>query len=839
MQYQQKQKWKKRLFAVIAVLIALIMVLGLVSPVFAAATTEETAASAAADEETSETDVLEEEIGQTRFSADFAVGFAGKYIVGEMTPFSGQITNLGADFKGELRIKTYLYGNDTRNFQTYALYAQPLELPQGASEQISMQLGMGSVRKSVEVELVDQQENVVYRKNVPVEALAPETAAVAVLSSQQEQVQYLSGLAALLPAERNEVFFLDGGSFPSDQVIMENFDALIIEDFDTSTLTAEQRQALENWVVGGGLLMLGTGPHANRVLSGLSFLGDIRTAGSGSLSALTTLSGGSVSLPQPMQTAVLESESLRTIWADGETVLASEVACGGGKALLYHFSLGLAPFSDLTDAAALVAESCLRWAEAEFQAAEYVSNNYMDGYSDRFPGMDGGGVWLIFGCIVVYMILVGPVMYVVLKKKGKQVMGWVWIPAAAFVFLGITLVCSLGSAYKDSMINIVSVVEVEPGSSQGQADIGITIKSPKKGDMVFAMEDDINILPKMEDYYYFSGENGEQCEYRVETGETNRITFYDLSTWQSSQLTARSVVEMGGTVQCRLRTEGSTTYCQVENDSAVDFIDAYVQIHGQYLDLGTLPAGESREVSLDTQSSGKEANRSSKQLAVRGSEDTLAQQVAKGELTKQEAFRLNLEEDMLDMFDAYREDSFFDSRQEVCAFYGFSDASLLHGAKTVNGKSVRETNLHLYHISFTEDLADAEHFSLPYVIGPQITESYDQGYDLYYDSWEGRTFLSPYDEEKREITLQYQVDNDLRIDLFQFYLTSQNYYTVSEKTEIYNLRTENWETLTEDPYPNAADYVDGNNTIKIRLHLSGSDTVVTPAMRIEGGGKNA
>lgn len=838
MQYQQRQKWKKRIFAVIAVIIALIMVLSLVSPVFAAATTEETAASAAADEETPETEVLDEEIGQTKFLSDFTMGFGGTYIVGEVAPFSGQITNLGADFKGELRIKTYLYSNDSRNFQTYALYAQPLELPQGASEQVSMQLGMGSVRKMVEVELVDQQENVVYRKNVPVEALAPETVTVAVLSSQQEQVQYLSELAALLPAERNEVFFLDGSSFPSDQVIMENFDALIIEDFDTSTLNAEQRQALENWVVSGGLLILGTGPHANRVLSGLSFLGDIRTAGSESLSAITDLSGEKISLPQPMQTAVLESENLRTVWADGETALASEVACGGGKALLYHFSLGLAPFSDLTDAAALVAESCLQWAESEFQAAEYVSTNYMDSYADRFPSMDGGGVWLIFGCIVVYMILVGPVMYVVLKKKGKQVVGWVWVPAAAFVFLGITLVCSLGSAYKDSMVNIVSVVKVEPGASQGRADIGITIKSPKKGDMVFAMEDDIHILPKMEDYYYFSGENGEQCEYRVEAGETNRITFYDLSTWQSSQLTARSVVDLGGAVQCQIRTEGSTTYCQVENDSAVDFVDAYVQIHGQYLDLGTLPAGESREVSLDTQSS-KEANRSSMQLAVRGSEDTLTQQVAQGLITRQTAFRLNLEEDMLNMFTNYTDNMYFDSEQEVCSFYGFSDAPLLSGAKTVNGKGARETDLHLYYISFTEDLAEAESFSLPYVIGPQTTEIYGQGYDLYYDSWEGRSFLSPYDEEERDVTLQYQVDNDLRIDLFQFYLETQNYYSVSEKTEIYNLRTGKWETLTEDPYTNTADYVDGENTILIRLHLSGPDTVATPVMRMEGGGKRA
>ncbi|MBM6829446.1 hypothetical protein H9X85_07350 [Anaerotignum lactatifermentans] len=841
MQYQQKQKWKRRAFAVIAVMIAVIMVLGLLSPAFAAeaaVAVEVTDTVTVTPEEEAPVETPEEEMGQSSFSADFSIGFDGKYIVGEMTPFSGQITNLAGNFKGELRLKTYLYGNDSRNFQSYALYAQPLELPQGATEQISMEIGIGSVRKYMEVELVDQQERVVYRKNVPVEALAPETVAVAVLSSQPEQLNYLSSLADLLPAERNQVFFLDGSQFPSEQVVMENFDLVVIDDFDTSVLTAQQKGALESWLRSGGLLILGTGPHANRVLSGLTFLGDIRTAGSGTVSAFTDLAGGSVTLSQPMQTAVLESELLRQYWEDNGTVLASTLTCGGGNVLLYHFSLGLTPFSNLPNASALVADSCLRWSGDQLELASDVETNYMDHYADRFPGMDNGGIWLVFGCIIVYMVLVGPVLYVVLKKKEKQVLGWVCIPVMAFVFLGAALLCSMGSAYKDSMLSVVSVIDVAPEASYGRADIGITVKSPKKGDLVLAMEDQLPVLPKMEDYYYFSGENTEECEYRVEAGETNRLTFYDLSTWESCELTARSIVDLGGTVQCQVRTEGSVVYCLIENDSNVDFVDAYIRLHEQYLPLGELPAGESREVSLDTEAMGEDTLRNTLRTAVWGGETSMSQLAEQGTITRQEAFRLNLEEDLLNMYDSDRGEGYFDSEQEICTFFGFSDAPLLTGAKTVNGKEPRETNLHLYHIPVRQDLAKMEQFSLPYMIGPQATETNGQGYDLYYDSWEGRHFLSPYGEEERDVTLKYQVDSDLRIDLFQFRLSSQS-YVVSQKTEIYNLRTGQWEILQEVPYENTADYVDGDNTILVRLHLMGSDTVITPEMRMEGGGKYA
>lgn len=836
MQYNQRQKWKKRIFALIALVIAVIMVMGLVSPVFAASA-EVTAVSAAEGETQTEekNEMIQEEIGDTEFSSDFSIGFDGKYIVGKTAPVLGTITNHGADFQGEIQIKASLFVDNDREYQSYALYTKKLNLPKGATQEISMELGLSSIRKNMEIELVDSKGTVVYRKNVPVEALAPETVAVAVLSSQPEDVKYLSGMEQYLPAERNQVFFFDRDSFPRSAMIMDNFDVVLIDDFDTATLSNDQKKALESWTLGGGILALGTGPYGNRVLTGLTFLGDVAADGSTEISSMTDIYGNTIALSQPMQLASIRGENVKPLWKNGDVVFTSTLECGGGTVLIHHFALGLTPFANLSNGAEILAQAYSSWEEDALLGD--MDLDYLDHYADRFSGLESNGLILIFGCIVVYMILVGPVLFVVLRKKEKQIWGWVVIPALSLGFLGIVFLCSMNSAYKNSMVNVVSLIEVEEGASYGNANIGITIKSPKKGDVVFSMEEDLSIIPKMEDYYYSGGKrNVSECEYRVETGEEKSITFYDSSTWQSNQLTAKSIVDLGGVIHADVRQEGDTYFCTVTNDSSVDFVDAYVTLFNEFLSLGEMPAGTKKEVSFHLEDQTNYDLRQRMEEVVWNGEGNLREQVEAGRISKQEAFRKNLEVDLLNSVSYSGDTSYFDSKQTLCSFYGFSDAMLLEGSKYVNQKAVKESNLHLYHTTFSVDYADMEYFSLPYVIGPQAEEEDWRNFELYYDSWAENYYLNSYTDEEQEVTLFYQVDADLWIQTFQFYADWQN--IPGHPIEIYHRSTDTWEELQADEYENASEYVDEENRIKIRVYLQ-QDGMIAPKMRMEGGGRNA
>lgn len=141
MKYHQKQKLKQKIFAVIALVIALIMVLSLLTPVFAAAPNTQTVTAVTNTDVAEPTPEQEQEkiIGGDHFVLDLQMGFDNSYIVEKVTPMTATLTNNGEAFQGEFQVKVYTYENTDSGFQKYALYSQKLELPEGATKQVSME----------------------------------------------------------------------------------------------------------------------------------------------------------------------------------------------------------------------------------------------------------------------------------------------------------------------------------------------------------------------------------------------------------------------------------------------------------------------------------------------------------------------------------------------------------------------------------------------------------------------------------------------------------------------------------------------------------------------------
>ena len=158
MKYQEKQKRKRTAAAVIALLIVLAMVAGLVTPFIAYAapvstqTVTMTNGGTTGTAQATPSTWQEKEFGQEQFTLDVVVGFDGEYIVGKTAPLKGIITNNGAPFRGELQAKAYTF-EDTGWYGTksgaaeYAIFYQELELLQGASQKIDMELNMGTIQR--------------------------------------------------------------------------------------------------------------------------------------------------------------------------------------------------------------------------------------------------------------------------------------------------------------------------------------------------------------------------------------------------------------------------------------------------------------------------------------------------------------------------------------------------------------------------------------------------------------------------------------------------------------------------------------------------------------------
>lgn len=836
MKYHQKQKLKQKIFAVIALVIALIMVLSLLTPVFAAAPNTQTVTAVTNTDVAEPTPEQEQEkiIGGDHFVLDLQMGFDNSYIVEKVTPMTATLTNNGEAFQGEFQVKVYTYENTDSGFQKYALYSQKLELPEGATKQVSMELGLNTVRRFMEVSLVDEGGNVVFQKHVPVDALSPETVAVGVLSEQPAQVQYLAGMNL---SEKTSVFFLDRDTFPKSQSVMENFAVLIIDDFDTATLGDAQKKALKNWVDNGGLLVLGTGVQAQKVLSGLDFV-DVSLNGTQSVSGISAPDGTALSLSAPLTVAGISAEKASVKWEANGTPLTSLMPYGGGYVLLNHFALSLAPFANMPQQTAVLKGLCSGLYDAEGENAGAEITNQLRYAANSFPSVTGNSIVVIFLAVGIYIVLAGPVMYLVLKKKDRRELGWITIPVLSVVFFGVVFLLAGRSTYHNGMISTKAIVEMEEGSSVGETQIAMAMKVPGNGDVTLESELPISVQPQLDNGWHDGNGKAEEIDYKVTTGDGTNIVFYDNMAWETNFVGASATLELGGSVTSNVAFDGEKVVGTVTNGTSVNFMDAYLKLDYVYIPLGELPAGETMEVSYDL-STENINDRYGERMTnlITGDSTTVWDQVQNGTITEERGYTLRREQEMMEILHNWddTEKTGWENSQITYEFFGFSDMPIFDSVKYLNGKTAKENQLSMFHTVGTKDLSREKSFDLPFTVLPETTDQ-AVNYGVHYDNWNNFCEVNNYMDAEQEVVLQYVVGEGVRIDEIQFAFDESYGSGMYADPQVYNVKTGQWEAFVETPYAPGEDYINEERVVQFKMYLEPGVYTHAPRMRVKGGG---
>jgi len=386
------------------------------------------------------------------------------------------------DFQGWLEVIAPKEGQNT-------VYRREVNLVKQNETKITIYMPLYDDSGYIQVKLLDKDETTVLEKKIKVKLGNYEKLVyVGVLSDNPTDLKYLESLGT-------RVFYLNKDTLPSDYLGLDLLDVLVINEFDTNKLEEEQIESILKWTKQGGSLVLGTGEHGSKTLE--AFKKELKLKGAESISELAVnlskISGGIKVLRQE----ILDLEESRRIFLDNvksrndmlifygdvpieidntlfgkwtknkvnnlreETVdkLIYDIAFVDGcemalsqedtKLMLKHpyeygniqlftFDLGLKN-TEVTTGLTVIAtiRNNLSYTKQTQLENEYYGsdNNYgiysniSRGYTDKVP-MAGGYIVVL----VVYIILVGPVAYLVLKKLDKRSLAWGIIPALAVIF---------------------------------------------------------------------------------------------------------------------------------------------------------------------------------------------------------------------------------------------------------------------------------------------------------------------------------------------------------------------------------------------------------------------
>ena len=528
-------------------------------------------------------------------------GLGGHFKFGEWLPVWVELENVGADRIVEVQVRVVgTWGGTT--------FATPVSLPTGSRKRVPVYVLPNNYSRALEVHVVEGSELLLKRQvdvhshlnmDYLVGMAAPERGALALVSN-----------AELKGVERKVVLIdLTLEHLPGRAEALQSLDCLILNDVDTSSLTPEQREALETWVRQGGRLVLGGGAGATRVASGIpADLLPFRPDRLVELEALPGLeryvTGQPVRVPGPFVAAAGEVQGGRTLAAQDGLVLLQEQNVGQGHVDAIALDLAASPFDAWAGAIPFWGQVILTGAAyasglpPDMSARQMVSGQMSYALSN-LPSLALPSVKWLALLLGVYIVLVGPANYFLLRWRGKLHWAWVTIPAITALFSAGAFGLGYAMRGTDLILNKVAIVAMQPdGTARANTYVGLFSPAQRSYEIEVDGAGLLSPLNPEADPFASSGSGGRPETVFVQ-GTPARVRGLAVNQWSMQTFMSEDVWSDAGRIEAEIELVEEALVGTVRNGTPYHLKDVVVVLGTQFVRLGDLEQGKEASVSLD------------------------------------------------------------------------------------------------------------------------------------------------------------------------------------------------------------------------------------------------
>ncbi len=523
---------------------------------------------------------------------------ASDSIVMTITPSFGGRVKYG-EWLG-LRVSLENSGNDA-NVDIQAevadqLYSRAVALPAGARKDVHLYV-LPHNDHPISVRLVQGEQSLVETQ-VHI-SLYPRTEYL--IASTAPDPDALLPLSGLNLAGRGQTHFisLTPRDLPERVEPLRSLDCLILVD-DTSSLTTAQGEALRIWVELGGRLLIGGGAAARRTMAGLpESLQPVtldETAESPALEALADFVKEPILVPGPfLVTWPAEQQGLDMINQDGRTLLVQQ-PMGQGWVSYLALDPTASPFDAWTGTLPF-------WTKLLEPGFTLINNTpahiqeaaRMNGPLSDMPALDLPSINSLALLLGLYILIVGPVNYLLLRRLRLLAWAWVTIPilTLAFSIGGFRLGYALRGA--DVIVKQISILPLSPGASRLPARTYIGLFSPSS--TTYNGQVSGNALVSR-----LSPEGG---SLNIIQGKTALVQDLSVGQWTMEGLQAQTWMDDKTlNLDATLSFKDGRVQGTIHNNLEQPLHDAILLAGSRYARLGDLDAGKETAVEAVLQSTG-------------------------------------------------------------------------------------------------------------------------------------------------------------------------------------------------------------------------------------------
>ena len=401
---------------------------------------------------------------------------AGGHVrVGAWSAIEIEIANDGPAIAGELRL-----GSDVAASSSYAAL---VDLPTGSRKRYVLYAQPSIFGRNLGVTLVSDG-TAIAKAAVPVTAHDAYQSVIGVVA--EEPGPLIAALNAALVDPRvaaPAVVSMSPEDLPARVEAWSAIDRLVWQDVDTAKLEPEQMAALRTWLgLGGRLVILGGSTGATTLGNLPDDLLPYRPTGTvdASPADVTSLLGGAVEVDRSVPALGGTLIGGTVLGRSGDAVIAAERTIGQGRTMI----IGIDPTSK--EVAGTPAAQAL-WRRAMPLAASAVVNplalpddSGIVSALNNLPAVGLPPLEQLATLLIAYIVLVGPVNYLVLRRLDRREWAWLTMPLLIVIFsVG---AFGLGRALKgsDTIINTIAIVRGAAGAEAGLGQVYVGVFSPSR-----------------------------------------------------------------------------------------------------------------------------------------------------------------------------------------------------------------------------------------------------------------------------------------------------------------------------------------------------------------------
>ena len=536
------------------------------------------------------------------------VGYHDVVKSGQWMPVSIDVRNTGADFHGTIEVQPQ------DNFKGLFLagdpvYVLPFTLPGGTVKHVRTFVASDVSGSPLTVRLVSGGR-----------VLASQTASGAIYAGllvgvlSDDPTAFDEFAAERFPAAAvAQVVHLAREDVPTSPVLLRGFDLLAIDDFAADSLTPTQRGAIEGYVAMGGNLLLGSGGAWRKTLTALP-------------AALLPLAATGTEMLPPsaaLQTAapveVATGAAAGRAWLrDGDRPLILEKTFGTGLVTLatFDWTQGAAAASGSTrgllrqvgirsgfgtrpGAATGIgggAGASIWYGGGSSGSITQRSTGFVSALSN-VPALDLPSLRLTGLLVLLYVLVVGPLNYLVLLRAGRRELAWITVPVIAVTFAGIAYGLATGTKGRSVQANQIAIVHLAGAGDQADQETYTGIFAPTRGDYSITVGGPQPAIAPIATAYGGAGGIGAGTRVQPDRAAVDLVAVTAFTLRGYATESAVPAPSLTASLSLRNGRLSGT----VHNRSRIDFTDEIVAFGNVYQRLGRLAPGADLEVDLPAQ----------------------------------------------------------------------------------------------------------------------------------------------------------------------------------------------------------------------------------------------